>query len=100
MDSPCRMAAISGSARAGASPAPGGQLVGDRDLVYGLVAPPEGEAGLERPGVLLAEEVVGLEGGGYSIDRFGVAQEGGEDRRLRVAIMGRQLLRPPGLDNH
>ena len=37
------------------------QLVGDGDLVYRFAAVPERAAGVVDPGVLLAEEVFGLE---------------------------------------
>ena len=37
---------------------PSRQLVGDRDLVYGLAAVPEGAAGFVHPAVLLSEEVL------------------------------------------
>jgi hypothetical protein len=62
------------------------------DLVEGLVALEEGQAGFVGPGILLAEEVVGPEDGCDLVYGFGVDEEGGDHSLFRFDVVGGKLL--------
>ena len=58
------------------------ELVGERDLVDGLVALPQREAGLVRPAVLVAVEVLRLDDASRRGDGLVVDEDGGDARLL------------------
>ena len=68
------------------------ELVCERDLVDGLVALPEREAGLVGPAVLVAVEVLGLDDAFYAADRLLVDEDRCDTGLLGLNVERGQLV--------